>query len=58
MGVADNLTAPERLTAVDLACVVRTYRDALVTHRAALNRLNVYVGESHPHAAQKPAALA
>ena len=42
MGVADNLTAPERLTAVDLACVVRTYRDALVTHRAALNRLNVY----------------
>jgi hypothetical protein len=42
MGVADNLTAPDRLTAADLACVVRTYRDALVTHRAALNRLNVY----------------
>ena len=42
MGVADNLTAPERLTAVALACVVRTYRDALVTHRAAINRLNVY----------------
>ncbi len=42
MGAADNLTAPNRLTAADLACVVRTYRDALVTHRAALNRLNVY----------------
>jgi uncharacterized protein len=30
------------LSATDLARVVRTYRDALVTHRATLNRLNVY----------------
>ncbi len=42
MGAAHSLTAPDRLTAADLACVVRAYRDALVTHRAALNRLNVY----------------
>jgi DAK2 domain fusion protein YloV len=36
MGEAHNLSAP------DLASVMRGYRDALVTHRAALNRLNVY----------------
>jgi uncharacterized protein len=30
------------LSAADLASVVRTYRDALATHRATLNRLNVY----------------
>ena len=42
MGAVHSLTAPDRLTAPDLASVVRAYRDALVTHRAALNRLNVY----------------
>jgi uncharacterized protein len=30
------------LSATDLARVVRTYRDALATHRETLNRLNVY----------------
>jgi len=32
----------ERLSVDDLVRVVRTYRDALNEHRAALNRLNVY----------------
>ena len=36
------MAAIERLSAGDLAEVVRTYRNALKTHRAALNRLNVY----------------
>jgi hypothetical protein len=39
MGAAHSLSS---LSATDLASVVRVYRDALVTHRAALNRLNVY----------------
>jgi hypothetical protein len=34
--------AAQSLSARDVATVVRVYRDALVTHRAALNRLNVY----------------
>jgi DAK2 domain fusion protein YloV len=34
--------AAQSLSAGDIASVVRVYRDALVTHRAALNRLNVY----------------
>ena len=45
---------PERL-------IERAVRGMLATNRmrnVQLGRLNVYVGESHPHAAQKPAALA
>jgi large subunit ribosomal protein L13 len=44
---------PERL-------IERAVRGMLPTNRMRdvhLTRLNVYVGESHPHAAQKPAAL-
>ena len=32
----------ERLTAADLAAVVRSYRDALRSHEAHINRLNVF----------------
>jgi large subunit ribosomal protein L13 len=45
---------PERL-------IERAVRGMLATNRmrdVQLNRLNVYVGDTHPHAAQKPAALA
>ena len=45
---------PERL-------IERAVRGMLPTNRmrdAQLRRLNVYVGADHPHAAQKPAALA
>jgi len=44
---------PERL-------IERAVRGMLATNRmrdVQLNRLNVYVGEAHPHAAQKPATL-
>jgi large subunit ribosomal protein L13 len=44
---------PERL-------IERAVRGMLPTNRmrdVQLNRLNVYVGETHPHAAQKPAPL-
>ena len=49
-----RLKHPERL-------IERAVRGMLATNRmrnVQLGRLNVYVGESHPHAAQKPAALA
>ena len=45
---------PERL-------IERAVRGMLPTNRmrdVQLRRLNVYAGDSHPHAAQKPAALA
>ena len=45
---------PERL-------IERAVRGMLATNRmrnVQLGRLSVYVGDSHPHAAQKPAALA
>ena len=45
---------PERL-------IERAVRGMLATNRmrdVQLRRLNVYVGDHHPHAAQKPAALA
>jgi len=44
---------PERL-------IERAVRGMLATNRmrdVQLNRLNVYVGDAHPHAAQKPATL-
>jgi DAK2 domain fusion protein YloV len=34
--------ALQSISAADLVCVVRVYRDALYEHRPALNRLNVY----------------
>jgi large subunit ribosomal protein L13 len=45
---------PERL-------IERAVRGMLATNRmrdVQLGRMNVYVGETHPHAAQKPATLA